>query len=60
MLNKNERITNMNMEVLNNKKTYKLKDGISTIKGGIKVLEDLNYDPNIIDTAKNIINTINI
>lgn len=60
MLNSENTIINKQMEILNNNNTYKLINGISNIKGGIKVLEDLNYDYNIIELAKNIINTINI
>tara|TARA_Y100000389_G_scaffold194144_1_gene223758 strand:- start:452 stop:2215 length:1764 start_codon:yes stop_codon:yes gene_type:complete len=60
LLSKNNRVSNMNMEVLNEIKTYKLKNGISNIKGGIKVLEDLKYNSDIIDNAKDILNTINI
>ena len=60
MLDKNDKIINKNMEVLNEEKTYKLKNGISSIKGGIKVLEDLEYNQDIIKTAKTIIDTINI
>jgi len=51
---------NQQMEILNSKNTYKLIDGISNIKGGIKVLEDLDYDPEIIRSAKEIVDTINI
>ena len=43
------------MKVLKNNNTYKLDEGISNIKGGIKVLEDLGYNKNIIDNAKTII-----
>jgi len=46
-------ILNLNMEVIegNNftfKYSYQIKHGISSIKGGIKVLTDLNYPPEII------------
>mgnify|MGYP003388170083 CR=1 FL=1 len=40
--------------------TYKLKSGISTIKGGVKVLQDLKYPPEIISETKQIIQTLNI
>ena len=40
--------------------TYKLKPGISTIKGGIKVLQDLKYPPEIISETKEIIKKLNI
>ena len=39
----------------NFKYTYKMENGISTIKGGIKVLIDLNYPKEIIDTTSSII-----
>ena len=32
---------------------YKIEDGISNINGGIKILENLNYDKDIIEYAKN-------
>ena len=32
--------------------TYKLKKGISKVKGGIKVLKDLNYPKEIINDFK--------
>ena len=38
--------------------TYKLIDGISNIKGGIKVLEDLSYPDDIIKSAKEVINLL--
>jgi DNA mismatch repair ATPase MutS len=34
---------------------YKIASGISTIKGGLKVLRDLEYPDEIIDNAKRII-----
>ena len=40
---------------INFKYTYKMCRGISTIKGGIKVLMDLNYPKEIIDTTHMII-----
>lgn len=56
LLDNNDNIINKHMEIVNNKNTYKLISGISNIKGGIKVLEDLNYNKTIIDGAKTIIN----
>ena len=38
--------------------TYKLVDGISNIKGGIKVLKDLDYPIEIINTTQKIILTL--
>ena len=60
MMNKIDRITNKQMEINNSKNTYKLIDGISNIKGGIKVLEDLKYNNEIIEMAKEIVDNINI
>ena len=60
MMNKVDRITNKQMEINNLKNTYKLIDGISNIKGGIKVLEDLKYNNEIIEMAKEIVDNINI
>ena len=61
ILTNNKKLINKHMEVINNtKNTYKLKDEISLVKGGIKVLEDLGYNTKIIADAKNIINKINI
>ena len=44
-----------NMKTTNNTKlvyTYKLTDGISTIKGGLNVLINMNYPADIIADAK--------
>lgn len=60
LLEKNNNIVNKHMEIIDNKNTYKLISGISNIKGGIKVLEDLNYNKTIIDGAKTIICEINL
>jgi hypothetical protein len=60
LLENNNNIVNKHMEIINNKNTYKLISGISNIKGGIKVLEDLNYNKTIIDGAKTIICEINL
>ena len=35
--------------------TYKLEKGISEVKGGIKVLKDLEYPPEIINTTVSIL-----
>lgn len=58
-LNKNTRITNINMETKtidnNLVYTYKIKKGISSIKGGINVLKNLNFPNTIItETIKNL------
>jgi len=38
--------------------TYKIEKGISNIKGGVKVLRDLDYPQYIIDETKKMIDTI--
>ena len=40
--------------------TYKIQEGISSVKGGVKVLRDLEYPPEIIDETIEIIKTLNI
>ena len=35
--------------------TYKIVNGISTVKGGVSVLKDLNYPSNIINLTTNIL-----
>ena len=60
LLENNNNIINKHMEIVNNKNTYKLISGISNVKGGIKVLEDLNYNKTIIDGAKTIISNIHL
>ena len=58
----NKRIKNYNMKtVINNdvpQYTYKINKGISTIKGGICVLKDLNYPEFIVEKTKNILKKI--
>jgi hypothetical protein len=53
-LGKNKKIKNFNMKTLkkndNFEYTYKLDEGISKIKGGIKVLKDMNYPKEILST----------
>jgi|TARA_B110000261_G_scaffold41033_1_gene48132 DNA mismatch repair ATPase MutS len=39
--------------------TYKLVDGVSDIKGGVKVLIDLEYPERIISNTKELINEMN-
>jgi DNA mismatch repair ATPase MutS len=60
LLDSNTTITNKHMQVVNNNNTYKLGDGISYIRGGIKVLENLDYNKIIITDAKNIIKKLEI
>jgi hypothetical protein len=46
----------MNVEILENgalKYTYKLKRGVSKIQGAIKILEQMNYPTEIINSVKN-------
>jgi len=52
----------MKIETINDdfKYTYKLEEGISTIKGGVKVLKDLNYPPEIIETTTATLNEMTI
>jgi DNA mismatch repair ATPase MutS len=40
--------------------TYKLGKGISSVKGGIKVLEDLDYPIEIINDTRNMIHGIDV
>ena len=63
MMNENKNICNQQMESGDLKEddslyTYKLKNGISNVKGGIKVLEELEYSEEIIDAAKEAIKKI--
>jgi hypothetical protein len=55
-----ENVKNYNMRIINDvnndfKYTYKLQDGISDIKGGVKVLKDLDYPKEIIEGTTKII-----
>ena len=63
-LNKEKGFINSHMNVdVNNDDfnyTYKLKKGISSIKGGVKVLHDLHYPQEIVENTKKIINNLNI
>ena len=63
-LNKDKSFINCHMNVdVNNDDfsyTYKIKKGISSIKGGVKVLNDLNYPQEIVENTKKIINNLNI
>jgi DNA mismatch repair ATPase MutS len=57
LLSKHNRIMNLHMSTnaADGTYLYKIIDGISSIKGGIKVLRDLDYPAEIIDNAKRII-----
>ena len=57
-LNNNDKFKNVHMETLcidentkNFNYTYLLKNGISNVRGGIKVLKDMNYPQEIIDNS---------
>jgi DNA mismatch repair ATPase MutS len=57
----NENVQNMHMKIEMSgqdgqiKYLYQLDKGISSIKGGIKVLEDLDYPEDIITSTRDII-----
>ena len=59
-----ERVTNVHMDIKMNDEmrdfiyTYILKNGISKIKGGIKVLRDLNYPIEIIENTQKLIESM--
>ena len=57
-LKKNKRIRNYKMDVVQDesgklKYTYKMKKGVSKIKGGLRILEDMEYPMEIINSMKN-------
>jgi hypothetical protein len=56
-LSKNKMIKNYNMKTLkkndNFEYTYELHEGISKVKGGLKVLHDMNYPKEILDLTTN-------
>ena len=51
ILDSNLKIVNYHMDVTDSKYNYLLKYGFSEVKGGIKVLQDMNYPKEIIDAA---------
>jgi len=55
-LSKNKLIKNYNMKTLkkndNFEYTYLIEEGISKVKGGLKVLKDMNYPKEILDNTK--------
>jgi DNA mismatch repair ATPase MutS len=63
-LEKEDKLHNFHMKIDTTaddfKYTYKLEEGISTIKGGIKVLKDLNYPQEIIDNTTSTLNEMDI
>jgi DNA mismatch repair ATPase MutS len=59
-LENNDNIINLHMQVKDDfKYTYKLKYGISNIKGGLKILRDLKFPKNIINNSENILKLFN-
>ena len=54
-----ENILNNQMIVSENKPKYKLGENISNVKGGIRVLEELKYNSDIISLAREILEKIN-
>lgn len=59
LLNNDENILNNQMIVKDNNPIYKLGNDISNIKGGIRVLEELQYNTQIISIARDILDKIN-
>ena len=62
LLQNNKLIINLQMDVDKNTSSYnyKLVNGISFYKGGLKVLDDLNYPSDILDDARKILEDITI
>lgn len=61
--NETNKIRNLHMEVADRgncdfKYLYTLRPGISSIKGGIKVLYDLQYPESIVETTRGILSTL--
>jgi hypothetical protein len=61
--NANTKIRNLHMEVADRgnydfKYLYTLRPGISSIKGGIKVLYDLQYPASIVETTRSILSSL--
>jgi DNA mismatch repair ATPase MutS len=57
-LRKNKRIRNHKMDVVQDdlgklKYTYKMKKGVSKIQGAVRILEDMDYPEEIINSVKN-------
>ena len=55
-MSKNKYVMNYNMETIHKNNTYEytytLIEGISNVKGGLKVLIDMNYPKEIIERIK--------
>lgn len=62
LFNNNKNVKNYKMNTRENNNnleyTYKIKSGISEIKGGIYVLKDLNFPEKLIEKTKKIIKTL--
>ena len=63
LLEKKSKIINQSMKTLEDENknpvyTYKIKKGISTIKGGVSVLRNLDYPENIIKMSSDILEKI--
>jgi len=61
--NANNKIRNLHMEVADRgnydfKYLYTLRPGISSIKGGIKVLYDLQYPASIVETTRSVLSSL--
>jgi len=61
--NTNNKIRNLHMEVADRgnydfKYLYTLRPGISSIKGGIKVLYDLQYPESIVETTRSVLSSL--
>ncbi len=64
-LEDNNDMRNCNMKINSNEDggfdyTYKLVDGVSDIKGGVKVLKDLEYPEGIVSNTQKLMNKMNI
>ena len=65
-LDKTSNIDNYHMKIIEDKKTgkftytYKLHKGISYIKGGTRVLNDLEYPDKIVNSVNNLIKDLRI
>ena len=58
LLDNQPNMVNKQMQITDNNNTYKLVKNISKLKGGIKVLEQLDYNAEIIADAKAILDKI--
>ena len=58
LLDDQPNIVNKQMQITDDKNTYKLVKNISSVKGGIKVLEQLGYNAEIIADAREIMDKV--